>query len=703
MVILVKNFQKGLITRIEKESVVRGSASDMLNWHVLGDHIELRRGQKLLGTEVSAGSGNNRVNFVGVGRKYNQTQVLFWGQGNKVYYYNPVTELNVEIGINLIETDEDISFTPYQSIAGSFVYISSPNNKTFKIAVANPGSASDQQQNTFRGFMKATQGRVFLYNRKDKFGGSDKTGLQLSTIDRDSLADYSFTSAESVGTGNGTSVTFTGTLAFKASNDKMTCHFVRIAGATSALSSISAITQATSGVITSVGHGLAVGDVVVIQDVVGMTQINKRITTVTAVSGNDVTVDIDTSGFTAYSSGGSIGKAELFTDDRSGGLTGNQGGTGTINYVTGAFSVTFQTAPVNLASVVSDYYKEDSTDQGVLDFSQGTGSSIADSLIFRQDDAGQLQYIGSIGSTHFCIHSVKTYALRLISSNDITNLIYREKVGIPFFRGACATGEGIYYIDVSDSKNPTIRLLEINVAGTEILPKPISNSLDLSGYNFDRGVIKEFFDYICVFCRSNNAPVNNRMFAYNKTWKTWELHEIFCDDADVYNGALIIGDSLSPNIFKMFSGLADQNSLIRNYYITGNDELDYSGAKDLRIMKVSGLIGIDQQLDISYSVDNEPFIFAKSILGRGSYVDLTQRKLIGNQTLGESMIGGGSSDDNTIYASPYELEFFVGTKKFQRIRLKFEAKSTGYVSVSEYDFIDLREKGQRTVTKYVGS
>ena len=704
MGISVKNFTKGLITNIEKESIVRGSASDSLNWHIFGDHIELRRGQKLLGTEISANSGNNRATFVGVGKKYNGDQVIFWGQGNKVYYYDSSSNTNVEIGTDLITTDEDISFTPYQSLAGSFAYISSPNNKTYKIAIANPGSASDQQQNTYRGYMKATVGRIFLWNRKDKYGGSDQTGLQLSTIDRDSLADYSTVTAEDVGTGDGSTKTFSGTLAFKASNDKSTCHFVRFAGATTALVAITGITQSATPVVSATSHGLTTGDIVVIQGVSGMTQINNRIAIVgTVTDANSFPIDIDTSAFSAYSSGGFVGKSELFTDDRSGGLTGNQGGTGSINYVTGQFSLSFFNAPVNLAEIVSDYYTEDATNLGVLDFNQGTGSSLADSLIFRQDDAGPFRNVASIGSTHYCFHSIKTYALSLISSSNITNLIYRESVGIPFFRAVCPTGEGIYYLDISDAKNPQVRRLEINVSGTEVIPKSLSLSLNLSNYNFDRAVMFEWNDYICLACRSLDSDANNRLFMYNRTWKLWELHEFWISDMASFNGSLVAGDSLSPNLFQLFTGLADQDSIIPNYYITGNDFLDYEGSQDLRIMKVSGLIGIDQILSISYSVDNEPFVHVKNIVGNGQYVDLNVRKIIGTTTLGSSVIGGGASVDDVITASPYEAEFFVGTKKFKRIRLKFEAKNTGYLSISEYNFVDIRHKGMKLPTKYIAS
>lgn len=699
--IIVKNWDKGLITRVEKESVGRGAASDSLNWHFFGDRIELRRGQTILGTAVE-GSGN--ATFVKVGRKYNGDEVIFWGYGRKFLYYDTTTEDNIEISTDVLPTSasgEDVSPTLYQSLAGSFIYLSSPNSSVYKIAVANPGSITDMLQDVYRGYIKATQGRMFLWNRKDKYGGGDKTGVYLSAIDKDSLADYSFTSAEDVGTGDGADDTFSGTLAFKASNSKATCHYVRIASATSALVSITAITQAASGVVTASGHGLAVGDVVVFQGIVGMTQLNKRIAVVTAVNGTAFTIDINTTGFTAYSSGGSVGKAELFTDNRSGGLVGSQGGTGTINYTSGAWSVDFNTAPVNTAEIVADYYTEDSTSTGVLDFNEGSGSAIGDSFNFRQDDVGFMQNVGIIGDNNYCLHSKGTYALRLISSTDITNLVFRERMGIPNWRASVSTGDGIYFVDASDPKDPTIRVLETNIVATKDIPRSISDNLDLSLYSFDACVMFEWGEYIMVACRLKTSTVNNRLLMFNRTWKTWEIHDFRISDMDSNEGTLVGGDSGSLNLVKFFTGLTDDNAIIPNFFITENDELDKEGVKDLRRAKVAGLIGIDQRLDISYSLDNEPFVFVKSILGSGSYVDSSQRKLIGTTTLGEAPIGGGATVGEGIFASPYELEFFVGTKRFHRIRWKFEAKAIGYLSISEYGFVDYRDKGKRLPTKYV--
>lgn len=700
--IFLNNFGLGLVNRVEKEDIPRGAASDVLNWHFLGDRVELRRGQKRVGALVD---GDGRVTFVRVLRTYDGTEIPFFGFLRKFLHYDAGTDTNVEIGSDMLPaaaSGEDIAATAYQSLAGSFGYFSSPNSSVYKVPVANPGSLVDQLQDTFRGYIKTGVGRLFLWNRKDKYGGADKTGLYVSTIDRDSLADYDFTSGEGVGTGDGSTTAFSGTLAFKAANAKKTCHFARIAASTSALASVSALTQnAAPLATTSASHGLAVGDVVVFQGLGGMVELNHRIAVVATVPlATTFTFDIDTSGFTAYTSGGSVGKAELFTDDRIGGLSGNQGGTGTIDYGTGAFAVTFATAPVNTAAVASDYYTEDSTNQGILDFNQGDGTTIADSLTFRQDDAGFFQNLGVIGEVIFCLHTIKTYALRLISSDDITNLPYRNKVGTPNWRGSCETGEGVYYVDLTDPQKPTVRILETTVYSAEVIPQSISENLDLTGYVFDAAVVFAWGDYICVACRTQDETANNRLLMYSRSWKSWEVHSFRVSDMDTYNGALLGGDSASCNLYTLFSGVADEDAAIENYLIFSNDELDKNGIKDVRRMKLAGMIGDDQQINISYSVDNAPFVLATTVLGTGPYVDSNERKVIGSTTLGQETIGGGEEAEDAIFASPYEVEFFVGTPRFQRIRIKVEATQVGYASIAELGYLDIRDKGRRLPVKY---
>jgi len=77
---------------------------------------------------------------------------------------------------------------------------------------------------------------------------------------------------------------------------------------------ITGITKADPGVVTSAAHGFTDGQVVLIEDVVGMTEVNDTHFTVNNAATNTfelqtqaaTPVDVDTSAYTAYTSGGTI-------------------------------------------------------------------------------------------------------------------------------------------------------------------------------------------------------------------------------------------------------------------------------------------------------------------------------------------------------------------------------------------------------------
>lgn len=727
MSIIVRKFTSGLVTRIEGKDSPRGSAQDSLNWHFFGDHAELRRGRALLGEEQV---GVGRVSGIKVARKFDGTQIPFYTYARKLLYHDLTTSTNIEVSTNLFPADvitdttnnigEDISIETQNSLAGNNVYISSPNSGMYKICTANPSNAVDLLQKEYRGRIRIKQSRTFLWNRKDTFGGADKTGLYLSYKDgADNV--YQYTKQEVLGTGDGSTKSYSGTLAFKASNSKETCFFAVIAAPKQVGTGISAITLATGAQITSTAHGLVVGDSVVIDSVSGMTQINNMIAVVISViDANNITVNIDSTGFTAYSSGGSISKAERFSDDRNGVLTSSDGGTGTINYATGAYAVTFFNAPYSGKNVLSQYFREDSTRAsggygGIANFTYSGTRTNGQGNVLRQDDAGgSLQTAESLGSSEYCLHEFKTWVTTISPTDDTgsgtSNVIYRDNVGIPYHRAAKATGKGIFYPDVL-GENPVIRVLDYGSFVAQVLPRSISDSLKLDQYSFNEAVMFEWADYIVLACKQGTATVNNRIFMYHKIWKSWEIHSYRVSCLEILNGALIAGDSGSNNIFKLFSGLADEEAKIENYFITNEDGLDIEGSKSVNIMRIAGLIGITQKMKVSYSIDNAPFveILPKNystnnpqplIIGNGPYVDLSTRKLIGSSTLGEEQIGGGQAQTGEIYASPYSLQFFIGTKNFDGIRLKFEATEVGYLSISEYVYVDIRRKGLRQPVKY---
>ncbi len=83
---------------------------------------------------------------------------------------------------------------------------------------------------------------------------------------------------------------------------------------------------------------------------------------------------------------------ETFADDGSGRLTGDAGGSGTINYATGAFDVTFNAAPVNAAPVTGDYI---TAIDGVLDEEVDTSASDSGNAVVHGTVAKQTLKVGA--------------------------------------------------------------------------------------------------------------------------------------------------------------------------------------------------------------------------------------------------------------------------------------------------------------------
>ena len=80
----------------------------------------------------------------------------------------------------------------------------------------------------------------------------------------------------------------------------------RITCAANKTRAITGISQAASAVVTIGSHTFGIGDSVVFSGVVGMTQINNLRALITGTSGTTITVAINSTAFTAWSSGGTV-------------------------------------------------------------------------------------------------------------------------------------------------------------------------------------------------------------------------------------------------------------------------------------------------------------------------------------------------------------------------------------------------------------
>jgi hypothetical protein len=112
-------------------------------------------------------------------------------------------------------------------------------------------------------------------------------------------------------------------------------------GTLSQTGTITNATQANPCQITSAAHNLVTGNMVLIENVIGMTELNGNIYTITVVDANNFSLNgVDSTGFTAYVSGG-----DWYS----------QNNYGTINYLTGAVVITYSVTPA-AAFLTFDYY-----------------------------------------------------------------------------------------------------------------------------------------------------------------------------------------------------------------------------------------------------------------------------------------------------------------------------------------------------------
>lgn len=386
---------------------------------------------------------------------------------------------------------------------------------------------------------------------------------------------------------------------------------------------------------------------------------------------------------------------ETFKDDRNGNLVGDAGGTGTINYATGAYDVTF--AATTGGAVTADYYHETSTSTGILDF---TGGANGQGKSFRQDDGGgNLMAIFNINTIEYCYHQLKTWQFTSsLDDTESTNLPYRN-VGIPYTRAAYQSPEGIIFADLSRSTEPKFRRMQV-LTGTDIQtiePTPISDELDLTPYGFDQCVAFRWGDYE-IFCvqektLGTNNDYNSRMFVRNVVSGVWDVVNYYVSCLEEFNGTLVGGDSISNNAYTLFSGFDEDGDIIENYWTSSDLNLGTENLKNCRKMEIDGLIQPDQQLKVSISYDGTQFSEVFTIDGRGDYVDSGLNTYIGGVTIGSKVIGGGGS----INAHPFEVRFNINSDRFVHAQVRFEALNVGYVSVNSFKFVDIRNKGRKNL------
>lgn len=384
---------------------------------------------------------------------------------------------------------------------------------------------------------------------------------------------------------------------------------------------------------------------------------------------------------------------QTMQDNGNGEMVGD--GTGTINYVTGAYDVTFTSTTTG--SVTTDYQYEDSTVHGLADFTFSSTRIATEGYFLPQNTGGNLLNVLPYTTDFYCIHEKNAYIFSMpVDDLNPTNQIWRNKVSMQNWRAAVATGEGIYYIDTGDKTRPTFNLLTLSQYNNEVVPTTKSFNLNLAGIDFSKGMAIENGEFI-FFTGSSDGVNNDRVFAYNRTWNTFDTLKYYTSCFANNDDVLWAGDSISNNVYKLFTGYTADGGNIENYWEGKLTRLEIEELKKSKRLTIEGDIATSQELEIYASFDRGSYVKLGTIEGNGSYVDSSFGITVGSNQIARKELGGGSEGE---LAYHYRYEIRIQTKKFDEIKLKFVAKSVGYVSVSTIDFYDVKLYGQKNLKRY---
>lgn len=204
-------------------------------------------------------------------------------------------------------------------------------------------------------------------------------------------------------------------------------------------------------------------------------------------------------------------------------------------------------------------------------------------------------------------------------------------------------------------------------------------------------------DYIVFTGKTLDSAVNNRLFLYSLKWTSIDVFAFSASTLAKAAGLLYLGDSISNNIYNAFSGFDDDEFIIENYWISGDDALDSEDEKRVRRLALEGYISKEQSCEVYLSLDNDPFALLGTISGTDSFVDASSSRTVGSTMIGVDEIAGGGDGADTYH---YFTELKINTGKFYRRRLKFKAAGIGYLSISMIKDKDIIGYGDRIPKKY---
>jgi len=373
------------------------------------------------------------------------------------------------------------------------------------------------------------------------------------------------------------------------------------------------------------------------------------------------------------------GGTETFTDDYNGNLTSDKGGTGTINYATGAYDITFNNTTTS--GPTADYQWQDFTNKGLADFSKSATRLAGEGFQFPQDEGGDpiLNVLIGQDGAYYSIKEKSVYKLTL--SDDDTNaenIVYRKNIGIENWKGAISTSLGIVFINSANPERPELTILKKNQFDN-IEPYVITPQFKFADYKYDQAAMGTYERYVLLACRTSDSAYNNRILMINVEGNTVDVIRYQANWLTTKDDELYIGSPIVQEVYQILTGYDDLDLSIPNEWISKGEDYGTQTLKKFRRLRFKGMIDPEQTVEIYGNFDDAGYSLLATISGKAGYVSVDNPQVIGSNFIGTSLIGS----DNTTSTYPFFCELRVKVPKFQKRNIKIKATGIGYVEIQQ--------------------
>lgn len=383
------------------------------------------------------------------------------------------------------------------------------------------------------------------------------------------------------------------------------------------------------------------------------------------------------------------GTGEVFTDNYLGVLTGSLGNTGTINYITGDYTLSVA------GTGTANYQWENSNAKGVTDFTKSATRLAGEGFQFPQDIGGDAILNVVIGQDGAYYSAKKASFYRLFigesdTASDTTNDIYRLQLGIPSWQAVTSLQFGIVFMNTSNPEKPELTILKKNPLGGNVEPYVLFPQFKFANYNFDDCVINNYERYVVIACKSASSDFNDTILLGDTGAKKIDIVKYPARTFATDGGSLYCGSPISYSVYKLFNGFDDNGLSIDNFWEGKGEQLSSKSStpklKKHRKIRFKGLIDPNQGYEVYVNYDDAGPQLIGTVLGSGSYVDYNSPQSIGSNMIGSSQVGG--DDVTNVY--PYFCELRIKKPpKFRKRKIKIIAIGIGYVDIDYQCEMDL--------------